>query len=168
MGEIIGLTLVIIAISITLIAFLTLMPFLIPQRTERVRAIIHTMPGRSFIVGLVNFIFFFVVAAIFAQGGGEIGRLLGGVILLVLTALAAIGLGGMLLIVRQRIYPDDKAEVGVNVTARTAVLLVLAALTPIIGWFVLTPILLLISLGAAIITFVRRELTPHQEPDLNP
>jgi len=39
---------------------------------------------------------------------------------------------------------------------KTAVLLIAGGLVPLLGWFVVTPILLLIGLGAGIIALVRR------------
>jgi hypothetical protein len=157
MGEIVGLILVISGSAASAAALLVLTIFLIPRRVNHTRQVIGVTPGRSFIIGLVNAIFFLVIAVIFAQGG-EGGRLLALIILLALLALAAIGLAGMTLLLRERIYPDTtKAVTGLSASVKTAVLLVLAGLLPFIGWFVLTPILLLVGLGASIIVLLRRD-----------
>lgn len=156
MGEIAGLIAILLASAVTIVALLVLLPFLIPRRVERTRQIVQTMPGRSFAIGLVNTLFFLVVAAIFAQGGDG-GGLIALLIILALLAGAAIGLAGLVLLLRERIYPETAKLAGLNTTVKTAVLLTLAGLLPLLGWFVLTPILLLVGLGAAIMALVRRD-----------
>jgi hypothetical protein len=93
-----------------------------------------------------------VVAAIFTQGD-DAGGLLALIILLALLTVTAVGLAAINQIVRGRLYPG---EVSVKVGLKTAVWLIAAGLVPLLGWFILTPVLLLISLGAAIITLARR------------
>jgi hypothetical protein len=164
MAELVGLVLIIVSSAITIVALLVLLPFLIPRRVERTRQIIQAMPGRAFIIGLANALFFLVIAAIFAQGG-EGGGLLALLILLALLALAAVGLSGLVLLLRERIYPETETSVtGLKGMVKTAVLLLLAALLPFVGWFVLAPILLLISLGAAITALVRRKMPVSGNP----
>ncbi len=153
MDEIIGLVLLFTASTGGTIALLTLLPFLLPGKTERSRQVIGATPGRAFIIGLVNFLFFGVIAAILAQGG-EVAGLLAIFILLVLAALAAVGLGGLVILLRGRIYPETSA--GLRHMVWTAALLTLGTLLPFVGWFIFAPILLLISLGAAIMVLVQR------------
>lgn len=156
MGEIAGLILILLVSAITTVALLVLLPFLIPGRVERTRQIIQTMPGRSFAIGLVNTLFFLVIAAIFTQGGDG-GWLIALLIILALLTGAAIGLAGLVLLLRERIYPETAKAAGLSTMMKTAVLLTLAGLLPLLGWFVLTPILLLVGLGAAIMALVRRD-----------
>ncbi|HFQ93705.1 MAG TPA: hypothetical protein ENK32_06830 [Anaerolineae bacterium] len=154
MDEIIGLILLIAGSAAGVIALLTLTPFLLPDKTARSRRVIEATPGRAFIIGLVNFLFFSVIAAIISQGGDAAG-LIGLTIVLALAALAAVGLGGLVLLLRERIYPEPAA--GLRRTVYTAALLTLGTLLPFVGWFIFAPILLLISLGAAIMVVVRRK-----------
>ena len=157
-----GLQLIIIILFSwgTLAALLVLLPALLPGRVQRTQQIAQSSPGRAFVIGLVNLLFFGVVIAIFTQGG-EFGGLIAAILLMALLAITAVGLAGMNQIVQTRLYPKND---GVRVGLKTAVLLLAACLLPLLGWFVLTPILLLISLGAAIIALVRRKSTPA---DLN-
>ncbi len=155
MGEMMALFAVITVSAATTAALLVLLPFLIPRRVTQVGQIMQAMPGRSFIIGLVNALFFLVIAAVLAQGGDG-GGLLALLLVLALLALAAVGLAGLVMVLRQRIYPQAENVTGMQLLIKTAVLLVAAALLPFLGWFVLAPILLLIGLGAAIMTLVRR------------
>lgn len=157
MAETVGLILLLLACIATTTALLVLLPFLIPQRVQRTRLVIQAMPGRAFVVGLANGLFFLILAALLAQGG-EGGRLLSLIILLALAALAAIGLAAITTSLGQRIYAAEvQPGTGLREPVKTAVLLLLATLLPFVGWFVLAPLLLLLALGAAIISLVRRD-----------
>ena len=155
MGEIIGLILLTISSIVTLVAMLVLLPALIPNKVSQAQIVLQQSPGRSFVIGLVNFIFFFVIAAVLFQGG-DFASLLALIILLALFGLAAIGLAGVVLIVQARIYEDGSIK-EIRQTMKSATLLTLAGLFPLIGWFVLTPIVLLCCLGAVIMVLVRRQ-----------
>ena len=139
----------------TLAALLVLLPALLPERVARTQQIAQNSPGRSFVIGLVNFLFFGTVGLIFSQGA-EIGGLLALLILLALLAVTAVGLAGINQIVRERLYPGQER---VRVGLKTAVLLIAAGSLPLLGWFVFAPILLLIGLGAGNISLVRRKRT---------
>lgn len=157
MGDVFGVTFLIVSSVVGIVAMLVLITYLLPEKTQRSRQVIAATPGRAFIIGLVNFLFFGVIAAIFAQGG-DVGGLIGLIILLVLLALSVVGLGGLVLLLRDRIYPE--ATPGLRFMLFTAVLLTLGTVLPFVGWFVFAPILLLISLGAAIMVLVRRQKKP--------
>ncbi len=154
-----GLQLIIIILFSwgTLAALLVLLPALLPGRVQRTQQIAQSSPGRAFVIGLVNLLFFGVVIAIFTQGG-EFGGLIAAILLMALLAITAVGLAGINQIVQGRLYPKSE---GVKVGLKTAVLLIAGGLVPLLGWLVLTPILLLISLGAAIIALVRRRPKPQ-------
>ncbi|MCB8921184.1 MAG: hypothetical protein H6662_06340 [Ardenticatenaceae bacterium] len=132
--------------GLTLAALFTTLVYLLPNRVSRASRALEQAPGRAFLLGLVNALFFGVLGLLFSQGG-DLGRLLGVLIFLVLLAGTAVGLSGAVLLLRGRVYPQLDNLHG---TLKTAVLLIAAVLAPVVGWFILTPILLLISLGAAL------------------
>lgn len=140
----------------TLAALLVLLPALLPGRVARAQQVAQNSPGRSLVIGLVNLLFFGVVATIFAQGG-DVGGLLALIILLALAAITAVGLSAINQLVQTRLYPKDE---GVKVGLKTAVLLIAGGLVPLLGWLVVAPILLLMGLGAGIIALVRRSQVP--------
>lgn len=154
MAEIIQIIVVTLFSWGTLAALLVLLPALLPGRVQRAQQIVQNSPGRAFVIGLVNFLFFGVLMAIFTQGA-ELGGLIAAIILLALLTVTAVGLASINQIVQGRLYA--KSGDGVKSGLKTAVLLIAAGLLPLLGWFVLTPILLLVSLGAAIIALVRRK-----------
>ncbi|MEM7113039.1 MAG: hypothetical protein AAF614_11445 [Chloroflexota bacterium] len=157
MSEILQFTLVALLSAPVLIALLVTLTFLLPQRTAQTQTAVQTVPRRAFIIGLVNTLFFGVLAALFGQAG-EAAGVLAMLIILSLLAFAFVGLGGVLVLLQERIYPPF-ADHGLSVLQmrlRTAVLLIAALLAPIVGWFILAPLLLITCLGAAIQVIVRR------------
>jgi hypothetical protein len=162
MDEIIGITLITIISGTTLTALLSTLIFLVPRRVTRTEQAIVAKPGRAFLIGLVNFLFFGIIAAWFS-GLGDAGGLIGGLIFVLLLAFSAIGLSAFVQLLRLRIYPNAEGS-QLKVTLKTAVLLIIAALTPVVGWFALAPVLLLTGLGGAILT-LRRQPSPSFPPD---
>ncbi|MFQ5400954.1 MAG: hypothetical protein ACE5E7_15325 [Anaerolineae bacterium] len=157
MVELIGIIILALASFVALVALLTLLVFLIPRQVEYARQTLATHPGRSFVVGLVNFLFFGVLAMLFSQNG-ELLQLIAVVILLALLGLALIGLSGLAALLRPRLYPphEESSLSLLAATGRTCAILVASLLAPATGWFILAPIALLTSLGAGIATLVKR------------
>lgn len=149
-----------IAGGITTAVLLALMVILLPNLSGRTSRTMETMPGRSFVLGAINFIFFFAVAAVLAQIGQGIGGFFGRlfslaalVIAIVLLLLLSIGLAGLVRLISER--TNDSRPLAVGHLLRSAVLLVGGALAPFAGWFVLVPLALFIGLGATIIALVQ-------------
>ncbi len=158
MNEAILLILLILLGIPALVAFLTVVTFLLPGRINKIRNILTVRPGRAFIVGLVNLLFFGVISIGLSEAG-ELAGLIAFLIWLLLTGLAIWGLAGWLARLRERLYPIQKESVlsPLQMTLRSAALLLLAFLAPLVGWFILAPLLLISGLGAAIISFFRRQ-----------
>jgi hypothetical protein len=74
---------------------------------------------------------------------------------LTLTGLAMSGLAGLVVLLRQRLHTAEYGRSPVA-TIRSAILLVMALLAPIAGWFVLAPIISLMGLGASISSLIKR------------
>ena len=157
MNETIQLILVMLVSLPTVGALLLLLTILIPGPVSRAQNVVSQRSRRSFIVGLVNLLFFTILAAVLSNGG-DFGGLLALLVILAVISVAAIGLSGMMQLLRLRMYPPDQATTvsPLQTAVRAALLLLLAMLTPIIGWFVLTPILLAVGLGAGIMAIVQR------------
>jgi hypothetical protein len=154
MTRIIGLIIFIPLGGATFVALLTLLVFLLPTHTGRAKRALETSPGRSFVIGLVNLIFFSAIAALLSQGGQLLG-LISVFILLTLTGLAMSGLAGLVVLLRQRLHTAEYGQ-SPGATIRSAILLVMALLAPIAGWFVLAPIISLMGLGASISSLIKR------------
>ncbi len=152
MGQGFGMIVVALLGVVCLAALFLVLGVLFPTAVERTRRSAETALGRSFLIGLVNFIF---VVAI-GLGLGALGRSLGtGVfgVIVILLAIALIlvltfGLAGMAEVVGDRLTPDRGR---VRRTGWGTAALALGCLTPYVGWFGLLPFVALAGIGAFVL-----------------
>ncbi len=160
MNNIVGLLLVILFGGAGLISILAIINLLIPAPVERTRAILETSLGRSLLLGLVNFLFAGVVGIVLAlpaRVGGIVAGIfvfLIGLVALAVVAFTLFGLVAVTSLLGSRIG-ETKSPITTHV--RGGILLLLACLTPYLGWFVFTPLVLWTALGAAIQTIFRKK-----------
>ncbi len=161
MSEILRPLLFFIVITISLVAFFIVLKALFPQRIAKTSAVADAMPGRAFLVGLVNFLFFGALAIILLALNDKFGKgLLVIPALFFLTPLTiglSFGLGGITQLLGQRLAPQ-KTEL--QRTIWGTLVLGFACLLPIVGWFGLLPYTALLGLGAFIISFFYRLPSP--------
>jgi len=150
-----------ILVAISLVAFFVVLIALFPQRLAKTSAIADAMPGRAFLVGLVNFLFFGALAVALLALNDRVGH---GVLvipaLFFLTPLTmglSFGLGGITQLLGRRLAPQ-KTEL--QRTIWGALTLGFACLLPFVGWFGLLPYTGLLGLGAFIISFFYRLPSP--------
>ena len=160
MQELIGAFFIAVFGGATIAALLVTVVILLPNLSSLTERVLETMPGRSFALGAINFIFFLTVAAVLSQIGQGIGGFFGGLfsltaltIALILLLLLTIGLAGLVRLIGERM--NDGRTLSTAQLLRAAALLISAALAPLAGWFVLTPLALFTSLGAIIIALVQ-------------
>jgi len=161
MHNIVGLLSLIIFGGAGLIAMFATINLLLPVHVGRTRAALDGSLGRSLVLGVVNSLFAGIVAALLVwlaqrTGGGVASGLPGLIALLIVllaTALALLGLAGLSSLLGMRMG-SGKTELAAHL--RGGMLLLLACLTPYLGWFVFTPLVLWTGLGAAIQAVFRR------------
>jgi hypothetical protein len=141
--------------SLMLAAFFTVLAALFTDRIARVQAAASAMPGRSVVVGLVNWIFFAaVVMALLALSEWTKIRLLTipALAVAVLVVVAAIfGLAGVVELIGTRLLVHIP---GPRRTGLGALVLAWACALPFIGWFALLPYVLAMGLGAVILSLL--------------
>lgn len=152
--ELIRILIIIPVLGAGIAALAVLCQTVFPRYTARTRLSAEQMPIRSFIVGLINFTFFGLIAAAFSAGG-EPGGLLALIILTIILSFMAIGATAIAQIVGMRLRPDNTSElhrllVGVLV-------LEVSLLAPVVGWFGVPIVVGLVGYGATIIAIFRRE-----------
>jgi len=150
--------------GITIIAMLGTFDLFFPKPVTRARQKLESAPGKSFLVGLVNVIFWLVVLVLWfewtqANGGPDRMPYLIGTILVILLIIGLIipgipGLVALAGLTGQR-WNAYSSPLGQNL--RGGLLLVLSCLTPYVGWFIFTPALLCTAIGAGLLTFFQRE-----------
>jgi hypothetical protein len=129
---------------------------------EKTQRAVQDTPGRSFLIGLVNFLFFGLVGIgldAFAQNiQVQVLRILPLIFFVVLVIGLVFGLVGMAALVAKRLFPE---QIGWRRTASGASILTLACLTPYIGWFALLPYIGLRGLGGFVLACFTKNM-----PDL--
>ncbi len=168
MDELFGGLIIFVGGTITAVSLLTTLLYLLPERIQKARQIMKATPRRAFGIGLVNSLFFGLIAAML-MNGGELLQLFGLLIALTLLGLGTIGLAAIVALMRKRIFGNLSDAEALKGNLKTAVLLIIAGFTPVIGWFILTPLAFITGLGAVIITLFNRQQTqsnPVPEDDL--
>ena len=160
MSDILRLFVALVLLIIGLAAYFLVLNALFPQRVTRAKSLIQAMPARSFGIGLVNFLFFFVIAAILLSVAENAGPFIRGIltipaliILAVLTIVLSLGLAGMSNLVGERIFPDFSSW---RQTFWGTMCLSVACALPFVGWFLLLPYVGFVGIGAVILGFFQK------------
>jgi len=159
MDNILSLVLLVLVGGIAMISLLAVIKLMFPQPAARTSAIIESSMGRSFLLGLVNFLFagalVFVFVRLAQDARGPLAAilfLLAVTILLFLTVIAALGLTGLTSLVGERM---GEGATPFRMHLRGSLLVLLAGLTPYIGWFAFSPLAVITGFGAALQAVLR-------------
>ncbi len=136
-----------------LVALMVLCSIAFPKVVARARHNAEAMPIRSLVVGLINFVFFGLIAAAFLSGR-EGGQVIGIVIATILFSFVAVGVAAVARLVGERLMPN--AANPVRQVMAGALTIALSTLTPLVGWFVVPVLVGLIGYGALIIALIWR------------
>jgi len=153
---------VVVFCSGCLIALQIVLHVLFPQHLQRSSRTAAQSPGRSFLIGAVNVLFFGALALAMMSGGVPLLQAIGvGIAALVVVGLA-VGLGGMVQLTGERLLPGSSP---LRRTAWSALIVVAACLTPYVGWLLLFPSMVFRGVGGWILGWVRerREARPTQD-----
>ena len=152
MPEALALLILAPLLTVTLVALFVVMGALFPRQIAAVKSTGSEMPGRSFLLGMINVLFLSVIAAALS-GGGDLPQLLALLLFAVLVVGLAFGLAGLAPLIGERLLPESS---GIRQAAWGSAIMVAASLTPFIGWFLLFPYLTFRGLGAIILSFFNR------------
>ncbi len=146
--------------AICVVSLFLIIDALFHEIVEKTQRAAKDMPSRSFLIGLVNFLFFGLVGIgldAFAQNiQVQVLRILPLIFFVVLVIGLVIGLAGMAALVAKRLFPE---QTGWRKTASGASILTLACLTPYIGWFALLPYLGLRGLGGFVLACFSKDMS---------
>jgi hypothetical protein len=165
MMELVQLTAALVIGSVMISAFFLVLAALFPNRVARAQAAAAAMPGRSAVVGLVNWIFFAaVVMALLslAQWTGIQFFAVPALVIMAAVLLAAIfGLAGVVEFIGARLLVNSSS---VRRTGLGALALGWACALPFVGWFALLPYVLALGLGAFILSLLVTNRQPSRPP----
>jgi hypothetical protein len=164
MSDILRLLIAILLLTIGLVAYFLVMNALFTPRIERTKILAQSMPVRAAGVGLVNFVFFAVIATVLLSVAETAGPILRGILIIpavvILAALAfvlSLGLVAMSNLMGERIFPSFSSW---KQTLWGTVCLSLACALPFVGWFLLLPYVGCVGIGAVILGFLQRARQP--------
>ena len=160
MNDILRIFFIVILLTITLAAYFLVIGVLFANRVTKTQSIINQTPGRAFGLGLVNFLFFGLIAVVLLSVADSANSFVKGlltipalVILAFLTVLLSLGLTGMVNVLGERLFADTilwKRNIW------SAVILCFACALPFVGWFLLLPYIGFVGVGASILGFFQK------------
>lgn len=161
MTDILRLLFIILLLAVSLAAYFLVIGAFFPNRVDKAQRALNQMTGRSFGVGLVNFLFFGVIAIVLfsvaESTSGFIRAVLTFPALIItgfLTLLLTFGLAGIVRELGARLFPEQTAW---RQTVWGSVVMTLACALPFVGWFLLSPAVAIIAIGATILGFFQRD-----------
>lgn len=153
-----GLLVLLVVVIICLAAFIVVLHALLPKVSERSKAALQQSPWRAFFIGLANYLFLGGVSLVLLGTEIELLSLIGLVIAAFLSGVTAIGFVGLVMLVGERLTSLHGQQISpLKQLIGGGVAVSLAGLLPLLGWFVLTPILLMLSFGAAVLAWRNRK-----------
>jgi len=140
-----------------LAALTVLLSALLPQAAERAQAALLRSPRRAFFIGLVNYLFLGAVSLLLLSTDIPPLAVIALVIIGAVLVVTFFGLVGLTRLLGERLSMLAGRDMpGLKQLLWGTVCLELAALLPVVGWFLLTPILLMVSFGATVLSWFRR------------
>jgi hypothetical protein len=109
---------------------------------------------KPFLVGVPVTLAMILFAGIFTRFLGSPGKLIAGAIVCAYLLLASAGVSGFVTCIGQRLASPGDAERPWKATLRGGVILELSYLLPILGWFVILPISVIVGCGAALLSLL--------------
>lgn len=167
----ISVILFILAGGVALVAMLHAIHLLVPGPVEKARFVLESSLGKSLLLGLINIFFSGMIAFLLLRGsqlvrdqgtGGAavLSGILAFLAFLIVLAVAILVLNGLSAL---------SALLGTRLAASRplireelwgGLLLVLASLTPYVGWFLFAPAVISMGVGATILSLFQRKPVP--------
>lgn len=145
-----------LALGIAFPGMLLTCKILFPRFVGRAELRLEQTPGSSFGLGLIGAAVVAVPAAVLSALPIGPAKFLGAVTILGSFGLASLGAAGVASVMGRRIQGLAQREDGASrAFLQGAVALELAAAFPLIGWFLLIPLTIIISFGAALFASLR-------------
>lgn len=154
-GDVLAVMAAVFVVGATWAATILLAALAFPAKTTLAQQKIVSAPGASLARGLGLALVLGVLAAVFWSRPGP-ARLIGGLLLAALGALAAVGSAGIARLVGERIQAVGSHMNPFAMLTRGTILYVAAGFLPIIGWFLVAPVALLLSVGGGAAAFLTK------------
>lgn len=155
MADVYTVTLSVIGILISVPALLVAINLLMPDVTKRAQTRLAQTPGRSFWLGAPITAAFALFIAITSQVNIGAVQAMAFIAALLFMGIGSIGGAGLSRLLGERIRPLSNPNSELTNLIRGAVMYELAALVPIVGWFLFAPLAAITLVGAAAFALVK-------------
>lgn len=154
-GTVLAVIAGLMAACISFWALLVGAALLFPERVELSRDSIERSTWRAFWIGLAVSLLGVIGSGMMRAPGGPV-KALGFLLVAWPAAWMTIGASGLACLIGERIRRYDAYMTAFGATMRGSGLMVGAMLVPLFGWFVVTPFILCVSLGAGFLAAFHR------------
>lgn len=161
MSTVFSIVSVITGFALSMTATALLASALFPRWVARSRERVRRKPVRTFLIGLVVGGLCALISGATSSGGGPLG-FIGAILMAGTLGFALCGSAGVALAIGEGLPSPADAERPWKAIIRGWVVLSLASLLPVLGWFFVLPIALLMGFGAALVSLFQRD--PPRSP----
>jgi hypothetical protein len=165
-GDVLAVVAAIFAICGSAWALLVISSVIFGNRTRHAQTAIESRPWRCLGIGVSIVAVFGFMAVVLAAQPNPAFKLFGTTIYLAIFGIAVVGGGGLATLIARKMLPLDSALTPFQALTRGSGILVLAGLFPMLGWFVVGPLSLLISVGAGVHARLARAEAPPVMPEV--
>jgi hypothetical protein len=153
-----GLLILLAIVGLCLIALMVVLAALFPTASKQSQAAALASPRRAFFIGLANYLLLGGISLLIFSIGNQLLSVIGLVIVAFLSAVSAIGLTGVVTLIGERLAKmGDRPMSKLKQVIIGTLALALAGLLPFFGWFLFSPIVLMLSFGAAVLVWRNRK-----------
>lgn len=161
MSTVFSIVSVILGFALSMSATALLASALFPRWVARSRERVRRKPIRTFLIGLVMGGICALISSATSSGGGPLG-FIGAILMAGTLGFALCGSAGVAMAIGEGLPSPADAQRPWKAIIRGWVVLSLASLLPVLGWFFVLPIALLVGFGAALVSLFQRD--PPQIP----
>lgn len=147
-GDVLAAIGMVLATAGTLWALLVAIALLFAARAQAARERLEARPLRTLAGGATLSVTAGLLAFLLATQGSGLIKLIGWVLLLGLLGVASVGASGLTLLLSERVRANAPRLSPLAALGRAAGLQIAASYLPVLGWFVVFPLSILIALGA--------------------
>jgi hypothetical protein len=147
-GDILGFVALLIGVCLSAWATLLAFSLLFPGRAEQAAVSIRQSPSMIGLRGLGLTLVMVFVAVILFKIPNPLIKAIAWLDLLSMLSLAALGGSGLAMLIARRVRDQEPQLSAYAALMRGAALVVVPGLLPVFGWFLVTPIMLVVGIGA--------------------
>lgn len=163
-GDVLAVTAGILALGTAWTATLLLFALAFPARTVTAQLRLTTMPGICLARGVGVVLVSALLAILCWNAAGGAVKLLGGIIAGGVGIAAALGSAGAVRLLGTRIDAVGTSMTPFGSLTRASLLYVVAGFLPVLGWFLILPGALLLSVGAGVSALLPARAQPSLKP----